>query len=527
MSQKRKHPKKTLNITDALLLPPLTRGHGKDPAIICGNDVVTYEMLVERANRAGNAFRRLGVGVGERVLMIVRDTPAFFYAYLGLMKIGAVPVALNLRLSLGDLAYVIEDSESRNLLIDREFLGDFDGLAERVGEMPRVILADQPDGDHALLGDLMEGASPELEAVRLGRDDPAFWVYSSGTTGQPKGVVHTQKMIFGAEYFLGEVIGVGRRDRVFCTSKLFFAYTLGHVLISTLALGATAVLYPDWPDAEAIAEVIERHHPSVVLSVPTFYRNLLRVGATQRTALKDVRCYISAGEKLPVSLFEQWHEATGRPIIEGIGASETIYLFLANHPDEYRAGYTGRPTPETEVKMMDLSGNLISEPGVPGILWVRLAGNAKGYWKQKKKTRAAFREGWYCTSDMFVRDADDWYEYQGRSDDMLKISGQWVSPAEIEEVAQADPGIAHAAIVGVVDRDGLVRIALFMVPDDPTADREALEASVQTALSSQLAVYKCPRRVYFIDEMPLTGSGKLRRFQLRQLAEQNEAMRAA
>ncbi len=520
----------SLNITDILLEQVLERGHGGDAAILCGDDRITYEMLSERVNRVGNVLIGQGIKTGERVLMIVRDTPAFFYSYLGLIKTGAVPVALNLRLTEGDLAYVINDSQCRFLLIDHEFLENYGGLSDAVKQMPGLIMTDEPPAGantgNPLLSDLMEAASPSLTAANMEPGDPAFWVYSSGPTGQPKGVVHCHGMIEGADNYFGQMIGVKRHERVFCTSKLFFAYTLGHALICTLALGATAILYPDWPDAQAIAEVIEKHKPTVVLSVPTFYRNLLRDGSAQRQALKDVRCYISAGEKLSVSLFDEWKEATGRVISEGIGASETIYLFIASHPDDSRAGFTGRPTPGTEVKMMDLNGDPVTEAGVPGILWVKLIGNAKGYWQLEEKTREIFVDGWYCTKDMFIRDEGDFYEYQGRGDDMLKISGQWVSPTEIEEVALAVPDVLQAAVVGVTDRDGLVRLAMFMVADNMADGTNELEKRVRESLTGQLAVYKCPRRIYFIDEMPLTGSGKLQRFQLRGAAQEKEGVEA-
>jgi benzoate-CoA ligase len=527
VSGKRERVQKTVNVTEALLEPVLARGQGTDPAIICGDDVVTYEMLAERVNRAGNVFKGFGVELGERVLMIVRDTPAFFYAYLGLIKIGAVPVALNLRLTETDLAYVLGDSAARVLVMDREFHANFPGVQGLSDPAPRVILGDEPLGDLPVLGDLMEDASPELEPARLPPDSPCYWVYSSGTTGKPKGVVHHHRMIYSAAYFLGDVIGVKRGDRVFCTSKLFFAYTLGHSLFSTLRLGATAVLYPDWPDTEAIADVVERQRPTVLLSVPTFYRNLLRGGIAERDAFKNVQRYISAGERLSEQLFEEWRAVTGKPIIEGIGASETIFLFLANSPNNCRAGFTGQPTPNTQVRLVNLEGRPVRKPGDAGVMWVKMGCLADGYWDLPERTEATFQDGWYCTNDMFIGAEDDWYAYQGRGDDMLKISGQWVAPAEIEEVVLKHPGVIETAVVGVTDRDGLVRLALFMVAPDAKGNTDALETEIRDSLTATLAVYKCPRRMYVIDEMPLTATGKLQRFQLRQMAAEHERTRAA
>jgi acyl-coenzyme A synthetase/AMP-(fatty) acid ligase len=288
----------------------------------------------------------------------------------------------------------------------------------------------------------------DLASVARSPDAPGFWMYSSGTTGKPKGVVHAQRTAFAATAVLGDLMGVTRGDRVFCSSKLFFAWALGHLMFGTLQAGATAVLYPGWPDAKAVAGVIDRHRPTIVLSVPTFYRNMLRDGVTSEPAFKDVRYFLSAGEKLPRSLFDQWKDRTGL--------------------DE--------------------------------------------------RSEAVFKDGWYCTNDIFTFDAQGFFEYQGRADDMLKISGQWVSPAEIEEHVLKHPNVSEAAVVGVPNEDGLIRLALFMVAPQ-VSDRPVFEKELQDALVASLSIYKCPRRVFYVDSMPVTATGKLQRYALRQIAQ--------
>jgi benzoate-CoA ligase len=330
--------------------------------------------------------------------------------------------------------------------------------------------------------------------------------------------VHGQRTVFTAPEVMGKVLGVGPGDRVFASSKLFFAFSLGHVLFATLHLGATAVLYAGWPDVEAVAEVIAQHRPTIVLSVPTFYRNMLRERVAEQPAFKEVRYFLSAGEKLPRALFDRWHAATGRPILEGIGATETCFLFLANRPDRMNPGTCGVPTPGTEVKLIGEDGARVTEPLQPGVLWVKMAAVASGYWNLDERTRAAFQDGWYCTGDMFTFDAEGWYEYQGRADDMLKISGQWVSPAEIEEFVLKHPMVSEAAVVGVPNEDGLVRLALFLVAPKVGPDRITFERELQEQLVASLSIYKCPRRMFYVDQMPLTATGKLQRHALRQIA---------
>jgi 3-hydroxybenzoate/4-hydroxybenzoate---CoA ligase len=527
MSSNKGVERKTLNMAEAVLGPSIARGQNHDIALICGDETVTYCQLWHRVNQAGNAFSEIGLSIGDRVVLMVRDTPAFFYVYLGLMKIGAVPIAVNLRLSAADVAYTVNDSEAKAIVLDDMFVADYRSVASDVILRPNVIVTDVEHADYNYLPKIMGLASQDLEAVELKPEDPAFWMYSSGTTGKPKGVVHSQKSIFAAEHLMGELMEVGPGDRIYGSSKLFFAFSLAHCFLAPIKLGATVILYPEWPDAAAVAAVVERYKPTILLSVPTFYRNMLRDGVAEKEDFKNVRYYLTAGEKLPRSLFDQWMEATSRPMLEGIGATETCFLFLANRPDNMNPGTCGVPTPGTEVKVINNDGELVTEPNMPGVLWVRMACVASGYWNLKKKTREVFKDGWYCTNDMFTFDADGYYEYQGRADDMLKISGQWVSPAEIEEQVLKNKTVSEAAVVGVPNEDGLVRLALFLVAPEAKGATEDLEKELVDFLTANLSIYKCPRRMYFLDEMPLTATGKLQRFALRQMAENQQATATA
>ncbi|MDP6841258.1 MAG: benzoate-CoA ligase family protein [Rhodospirillales bacterium] len=506
-----------MNMADAVLGPALARGQADDAAIICQGETVSYGQLSERVNRAGNGFAAAGIGRGERVLLLISDRPEFFYVYLGLIKIGAIPVALNMRLAPADIAYTIEDSGCAGMVLETQFSGLFEDAVRDLAVQPAVFSVDAKIGGYRHLPSMMAAAPGELASVLSAPDDPCFWMYSSGTTGKPKGVVHNQCAADGAEYMFGELMGVQPGDRIFASSKLFFAFSLAHSFLATLRLGATAILYPDWPDAAAVGDIAETYRPTIVLSVPTFFRNMLRDGVAEGAALKEVRYFISAGEKLPRSLFDAWMEATGRPILEGIGATETCFLFLANRPDQMCPGTCGVPTPGTEVRILDQDGKLVTEPGTAGVLWVQMVSIARGYRNLEERTEAVFKDGWYCTNDMFSVDEDGWYEYQGRADDMLKISGQWVSPVEIEEHVLANPKVSEAAVVGVPNQDGLIRLALFMVAPDVGDDAAAFEKELQDDLVKNLSIYKCPRRMFYLDEMPLTATGKLQRVELRQI----------
>ncbi|MFQ5955675.1 MAG: AMP-binding protein, partial [Kiloniellales bacterium] len=421
-----------MNAAEVLLGPALARGLGDRPALIFEGRSVTYAELDARASRCGHALRDAGVKVQDRVMLLVHDRPEWFYAYLGAMKLGAVPVAINLRASAEELRYVIEDSACRVFVVDAAFLPLYETVATRLTSPPAVVVADRVAAGHRSLDWIMKGRPDALEPEDLAPEDMAIWMYTSGTTGKPKGTVHLQRAMPEAPRFLGEVLGVGPGDRLFCTSKLFFAFSLGHCVLASLQLGAATVLLEPWPTTDAVADVVERDRPTVVFTVPTLYRNLLRDGQAQRKAFRQVRQYISAGERLPEALFERWHEATGRRILEGVGATETLMMFLANRPDDCRPGASGLAAPGTEVRLTDEAGDPVVEAGRTGVMWVRSDCIAAGYWNQDEMTAAAFRDGWYCTGDMFSRDADGWYQHQGRLDDMLKVSGQWVSPTEIE-----------------------------------------------------------------------------------------------
>ncbi len=511
-----------VNAADAILEPTLARGRGEDIAILFGDAKITFNELNADVNRFANAVQPF-LAKSDRALLLLKDSPTFVAAHLGIMRAGAVAVALSTRSSAGDLAFAIADSAAKMILIEEEFLPLYEQAIGRTDQRPALVaVRGTQTGALRSIDDLLANARSDFESASTAAHDMAFWLYTSGTTGKPKAAIHCHGDVAVGDWYM-EAFGYGPGERVFASSKLFFAFPLGHVLIGGLRSGATIILHDGWPDGDVIAAVVERHRPTLMLSVPAFYRGLLRDGFASRPGFKTVRCYLSAGESLPESLYNRWLEATGAPIVEGIGATETMFMMVGGTPADHRPGATGKPLPYVETRLLDLEDQPVSAAQSPGILWVKMDSLCRGYWRQPDKTRAAFRDGWFRTGDVFIVDEGGWWYHQGRADDLLKISGQWVSPAEIEECASTVPGVSEAIVVGAQDEDGLVRLTMFLVAQDGSSD--ALQQRVQQKLLETLSRYKCPRQIVFIDAVPRTATGKARRFRLRQWVAANFLVR--
>ena len=508
-------PDRALNAADELLSPTRVGAHPERVALLFEDERITYAELLTRVNRFANGLRALGIDREQRVMLMLKDSPQLVSALLGCIKTGAVAVPINLRASAADLAVMLNDSRAKMLLIDAEFLPVYRAIASKIDATIRVHVAGHESQGLPTLENISHGQQGDFDAAAMSQDDMAFWLYTSGTTGTPKAAVHLHHDVRLADRFPGEWLGVGAGDRMFATSKLFFAYSLGNNLFPALRLGATSVLFHGWPESGSIGAIVERHKPTIFASVPTMYRNLLRDGIATRERFACVRHCVSAGERLPLVLFERWKNATGLPIIDGIGSTESIYFFLANHPDNLQPGSSGKPAPGAQVELRDEHGIAVPESDTSGVLWVKMNSIADRYWNQQARSNDAFVGSWFRTGDVYRRDALGFYFHEGRADDMLKISGQWVSPTEVEEHVLKLTQVADAAVVGAANADGLVRLALFIVPNNRAVDPVAMASTIQNALSSTLSIYKCPREVHLINEIPRTATGKVQRFKLR------------
>lgn len=514
-------PQGTMNAADEIIGRPLKQGLSDQAAILCAERAVSFSELNAAVNRCGNALLAHGVARGDRVLFLMDDSPELVAAYLGTMRIGAVAVALNVRLAPRDLLFVIEHSGCRMIFVDAHFLDLYQSAAVTLDKPPLVVVVGgsaQPP--YRAFADILAGQSEQLESARMDPEEVGFWLYSSGTTGKPKAVMHPHRSVLVADRLERECLGVGPGDRVFTTSKIFFGFALGHSLMGGLQCGATIILSPAWPEPKLIIATVERHRPTVLFSTPVMYRNLMREGAPARPAFRAIRHYVAAGEKLPESLYDDWLELCGKPILDGVGASETVFLFLLNQPGDSVGGCSGKPVSWAALRLVDEEGCDIAEPGVPGQIAIRTSCQFVGYWQQPELSARTLRDGWYFPGDMFQFDAEGRWCHMGRADDMLKVSGQWVSPAEIEACALTVPEVLDAAVVGFPNEDGLTRIALFAVPRDPDADRAALSEVLLQTFKSTLSIYKCPRTIRFVAELPHTATGKTQRFRLREMLKQ-------
>jgi benzoate-CoA ligase len=497
-------------------------GRGTSVAIECGDEAVTYEEVRRKANRFGSALLRLGVRPEERVLLLMHDGPEFVYAFFGAIKIGAIPVPLNTLWRPADYEFVIRDSRAGVLVVSSPLLPQIESipLASR-RSLRHIIVAGNAESTHTHtpFGVLMAQGVDDLDAEPTNRDAPAFWLYSSGSTGMPKGCVHLQHdMVICAALFGQGILGIRSSDRTFSVAKLFFAYGLGNALYFPFSVGATTILWPGPPTAPNIYAVIEKHRPTLFYSVPTGYGMML---AHTRDGndfdLSSVRLAVSAGEALPPALYERFKQRFGINIIDGIGSTETLQMFIANRPDAIRPGSSGLIVPGYQARLLDDNGAPV-EPGEIGNLWISGDSVCAAYWNQHEKTKNTIEGHWIRTGDKYTRDADGYYWYAGRSDDMMKVGGLWVSPVEVENALVAHHAVLECGVVGHEDRDGLVKPMAFVVLREGVRATPELARELQQFVRERLAEYKRPRWIEFLPELPKTATGKIQRFKLRDLA---------
>jgi benzoate-CoA ligase len=447
------------------------------------------------------------------VLLLMRDTPAFAAAWLGTIYAGSVAIALNSRLSEGDYRHILADSGARFVIVEDLFTLARPDLTAELAASERIAVAGSAAGDLPSWNEQVSKAAP-VEAIQVEPETPALWLYSSGTTGHPKGIVHAHRAIacVGGSF---RTLGIAEGERVFTTSRLFFAYGIEHGLLAPLALGATSLLAADWPDPEVVIDIVTRYQPVAMFSVPTIYRRLLAEPSPRLTPFANVRQFVAGGERLSRRLVEQWREASSRELLNLYGMSETFCACVLTPPGTSDGLRTGQPLPGVEVRLVDADDHEPAQ-GEPGVLWVRHPAQARAYANLPEKTREQFSEGWFCSRDMFVRDAAGFLVHQGRSDELLKIAGQWVHPGELEEVAARAGPVTEAACVPVVDADGLERLALFVTARE---DADAAVEAAAAACDSALPRHKRPKWMRAVSELPRTATGKVQRYKLRELLE--------
>ncbi len=497
-------------------------GRGETTAIHNAADgsVHSYAQVLEMVNRAGGALRGLGVRREERVMLLLLDSPEFVSCFFGAIKIGAVPVPTNTMLMPADYRYLLNDSRARVLVVSEALWPQIAPVRHELAYVEHVVVVGESEVHPGQLSfdELCQAASAELSPELLSRDDPCFWLYSSGTTGFPKGAIHLQHdMIVAADLYARSTLGIEQADRTFSVAKLFFAYGLGNGLYFPFRVGAATVLYPHKPDPTATFELIQRYQPSIFFSVPTGYAAMLALEqAAHRFDTTSLRLCVSAGEALPGALFSRWAERFGLEILDGIGSTEVLHIFISNRPGRARPGSTGEIVPGYEASIVDEQGAEVPD-GEVGDLLIKGDSICSGYWNKHEQIKETIVGHWIRTGDKYTRDEEGFFSYQGRSDDMIKVGGIWVSPVEVEGVLIQHPAVLESAVVGQEDAQGLIKTKAFVVlKGSPPADPEALALELQALAKEHLAPYKYPRSVEFVAELPKTATGKIQRFKLRE-----------
>ena len=485
----------------------LARSHPRfnaKPALIQGDRIVTYAELSADVDHASNLLTSLGLRRGDRVGLLMNDSPLAGAAFLGAVAAGIVPMPLNTRLAPEDYAFIAADSQAKLFIVEPEY-------RPNIANLPASLSILAARGNDDSFEARLVGAGKGRMAAPTDANEPAFLLYSSGTTGRPKGILLSHHTCAGSGKLLREAMRADESTVVLTTSKMFFAYGLENGLLAPLRFGATSIQFSEWAEPETVVSQVARHGATCVLTVPTFYRRMLCLGAERLAPMRRVHFFYTGGERLPESLANEWQAAVGKPLHVGYGLSETHCNVTANFPDRNRgAASIGEPLADVQCRILDLQGNEVAR-GEPGILWIKHPTIAIGY-TDPAATARAFRDGWFCTNDLCTMDDAGFIYHHGRGDELLKIAGQWVKPSEVEDTALADARVREAACVVVRNAEGFDRLALFIVPATPGEGAAAAEVRCEAALPR----YSRPTWIREVDELPKNATGKVQRFRLRE-----------
>jgi benzoate-CoA ligase family protein len=500
-------PPEQFNIADYFLDARIREGKGDKTAILTDEQALTYHEIQTLANRFGNLLSAAGVEPEQRVIIALPDGPAFVGALFGVLKIGAVVVMVNPHLRQDAIEYFYRYTRAKVAVVHRDTVEPFRAGASSVARPTELLCVGDPSFDARL------AAQPTtLTTCPTHRDDAALWLFSGGTTGHPKAVVQTHTSFANTTECYGkQVVVYGEGDVTLSVPKLYFGYATGSNLFFPFAVGATAALFPERCTADVLFEKIARFRPTILINVPTMVNHMVNHPQAAQQDLSCVRIATSAGEALPVELHDRWNMTFGAELLDGLGTAEMWHIFISNRPGKVKPGTLGTAVPGFEVKACDEHGHE-APCGTVGALWVRGNSRAIGYWQQMEKTKRAFRGEWYVSGDLVQQDEEGYFTYCGRADDMLKVSGKWLAPQEVEGCLLQHAAVKEVAVTGVVDADGLTRPYAFVVA---AQEEEHLEQKLRAFVQQRLEAYKCPRAFVFMEALPRTHLGKVARAQLK------------
>ena len=505
------------NLTSKLIDENVDRGYGDKIAIYYKDTTYTYAEMQGLINRVGNALHILGVHIEEKVALVLRDTPEAVASFYGAIKIGATPIFINHMYTADDYRYLLNNSRARTLIADKEFIEVIEEWKEKHLYLKNTIVVGKPSrANHISFHDIVDRCSDKLDVAYTTVDDAAFWNYTSGITGVPKGAVHLQHDIFTCiDNYAKGILSMTSNDIILSASKVFFAYGLGNTMLYPFGTGATAVLVPDRPSPKTILNAVARYKPTIFFGVPTLYAGILNIEeAEKKYDLSSLRICASAGEALPEEIFFEWKRRFGLDILDGIGSTEILHIFISNRPGDVKPGSSGKIVPGYTAKIVNEKGKEVPI-GEVGTLRVKGESIAAFYWRAHEKTKASMFGGWFNTGDKYYKDNEGYFYYCGRGDDMLKVGGIWVSPIEVEEALLSHPSVLQAVVVAKRDENKLVKPKAFVVLKKGYKPSEILAKELQMFVKKSIAPYKFPRWIEFLNELPMTETGTIERYKLR------------
>ncbi len=509
------------NAADYFVDRHIREGRTNKIAVLCEDRQMTYGRLAKEVNRFGNALISLNVRMEERVAMLMLDTELYPVVFFGAIKSGAIPICLNTLMRPKDYQYFLNDSRARVLIVDESLYPNIEEIKQNLLFLRNIIIINGKDKkqDTILYEELINNESDSLEAAPTCPDDACFWLYSSGSTGKPKGTVHLQHdMLFSVQTYGKQVLKIKENDICFSAAKLFFAYGLGNGCYFPFSVGATSVLMPERPTPESVYKTISTHKPTIFFGVPTLYGAML---AQEKGKMDGVHTCISAGEALPAEIFHKWKERFNIEIMDGIGSTELVHIYISNRRNNIKPGSTGQIVPGYEAKIVDSNFNEVKK-GEIGTVLIKGDSTAAYYWNKHEKTKQAILGEWFNTDDKFFIDEDGFFHYVGRTNDMLKVGGIWVSPIEVEACLIKHPAVLESAVVPSMDKENLVKPCAYIVLNKGFSPSQSLEQEIKEYVKKELAHYKYPRWVYFVDDLPKTATGKVKRFELKKLEEKKQ-----